>query len=246
MIDATSGIAWALNASDEPALSHDSDRRSTQLLSRLISTIACYGSIVQRLYHSKAIHRDRGSASLRTGTKLLCLDISTSNFDRRSNVFLPSFITYSKKSNTLGRYNGSTLDLNSSTIVRTDATCQLKSTGFGIRNFVIVCCINAKTLSFGIKDFQIGICDSVYSLNGNVIALHSMVLQVNDYLLAINAEIVKRRIGKNIYVAFLALCYRIDRLLQRGILRGSNLRHILRHTQRRATYCHQQHGEKFV
>ena len=45
-----------------------------------------------------------------------------------------------------------------------------------------------------------------------------MVLQVNDYLLTFNAKVIKRRIGKNIYVAFLALCYRIDRLLQRGKL----------------------------
>lgn len=191
MIDATSGIAWALNASDEPALTRNGDGRSTQLLSRLISAIACYGSIVQRLYHSKAIHCDGGSAPLRTGTKLLCLDISTSNFDRRSNVFLPSFITESKKSNTLGRYNGSTLDLNSSTIVRTDATCQLKSTGISIGNFVIVFCVNAKMLTLrGIKDFQISIC-SFRSVNINFVSRNGMVLQVNDYLLTLNAEIVK-------------------------------------------------------
>ena len=186
---------------------------------------------------------------MRTGTHLLCFDISTGNVDIRSNVFLPSYITHSKKSTTLGRYNGATLDLNASTIVRTDATCQLKSTGISIRNFVIVFCINAKTLSFGIKDFQISIC-SFRSVNINFVSRNGMVLQVNDYLLTFNAKVIKRSIGKNIYVAFLALCYRIDRLLQRGILRGSNLRHILRHilrhTQRRATYCHQQHGEKFV
>ena len=149
----------------------------------------------------------------------------------------------------MGRYNGSTLDINASTIGRTDATCQLKSTGSGVRNRIIVLCIYAKALSFGIKDFQISIC-SFRSVNINFVSRNGMVLQVNDDLFSLNAEIVKRRIGKNIYVAFLALCYRIDRLLQRGILRGSNLchilRHILRHTQRRATYCHQQHGEKFV
>ena len=58
MIDATGGIAWALNASDEPALTRNGDGRSTPLLFRAISAIACYGSIVQRLYHSSAIHRD--------------------------------------------------------------------------------------------------------------------------------------------------------------------------------------------
>ena len=58
MIDATSGITLALNASDEPALTRNGDGRSTPLLFRAISAIACYGSIVQRLYHSSAIHRD--------------------------------------------------------------------------------------------------------------------------------------------------------------------------------------------
>ena len=99
----------------------------------------------------------------------------------------------------MGRYNGSTLDLNTSTIVRTDATCQLKSTGISIRNFIIVCCINAKILILsGIKDFQISNC-SFRSVNINFVSRNGMVLQVNDYLLTFNAKVIKRRIGKNIY-----------------------------------------------
>ena len=113
---------------------------------------------------------------MRTDTKLLCLDISTSNLDIRSNVFLPSFITYSKKSNTLGRYNGSTRDINASTIVRTDATCQLKSAGNSVRNFIIVFFINAKTIGFGIKDSQMCIFHSIYSINSYVVALNGMCL----------------------------------------------------------------------
>ena len=239
MIDATSGITWALNASNEPALTRNGDGRSTQLPFSGISAIACYSSIVQRLYHSSAIHCDRGSASLRTGTKLLCFDISTSNVDRRSNVFLPSYITYSKKSNIFGRYNGSTLDLNTSTIVRTDATCQLKSTGISIRNFIIVFSIYAKMLTLsGIKDFQISVC-SFLSVNINFVSRNGVVFQVNYYLLALNTKFVKRSITKNVDVTLSARLHSIYSLFQRGILRGSNLRHILRHTQRRATYCHQ-------
>ena len=90
--------------------------------------------------------------------------------------------------------------------------------------------------------FIIGIC-----------TLDRITVHIKDYILhLVYIELVVR---SQVYIIDqrhhgLSCCCIIYSGFQRGILRGSNLRHILRHilrhTQRRATYRHQQHGEKFV
>ena len=233
MIDTASGITLALNASDEPALTSDSDRGAAKLFGSIVGSIACYNRIIQS-FQQATIDIKRSTSAQCTRTTFTTLHITSPYRNWRCYIGLASLITNSTECTVTRWDNLSSIHINLSPIFRNNRVLDNKCSVGVILIYDIVIFIYFRIFPPKLANFQ----TTFLATDSQAVTLSGKTCHMESNLFVCKTDTTKiRHISNQFYRCLIGSL--LKSFFQRGILCRADFRHILCDCNCHATYCHQ-------